>query len=147
MNTVESNPEVVENTVEAIKMQLEALMNSNIFTTDSIEGWICILLLLFVAWNIYKKALKFASFSLGVIFIMQVCYWLSFTGLNDIIPLSTYFKYDVLQSMAQCFGVGTRACDILLYIDAYIRSLCDLEYGFWSGGYKDVLTEAIVLFR
>lgn len=114
--------------ISALKNELDALLNSSAFSTDSIEGWIIILLVGFIAWNIYRKALKFVGWSISVIFLFQVFYWLSLTGLNDVIPLSTIFKYDVLTSIAQCFQ-GTVICDVILWINAAIRTICN---GLWT---------------
>lgn len=113
--------------IVAIKTELESLLNSSAFTTDSIEGWLVILLLLFMGWNISRKALKFVAWSVSFIFLVQVFYWLSFTGLNDIIPLSEVFKYDVLTSIAQCF-VGSRLCDGILWVNAFIQTICTQAY-------------------
>lgn len=115
-------------TISALKNELESLLNSSAFSTDSIEGWIIILLVGFIIWNIYRKALKFVGWSISVIFLFQVFHWLSMTGLNDIIPLSKVFKYDVLTSIAQCFQ-GTVICDVILWINATIRTICT---GLWS---------------
>lgn len=109
--------------ISALKDEFSNLLNSSAFSTDSIEGWIIILLVGFIIWNVYRKALKFIGWSAAVIFMFQVCYWLSFTGLNDIIPLSSFFKYDVLNSIAQCFA-GTPVCDIILWINASIHIIC-----------------------
>lgn len=132
-------------TISALKDELYSLLNSSAFSTDSIEGWILILLVGFIIWNIYKKALKFVGWSVAVIFMFQVCYWLSFTGLNDIIPLSVIFKYDVLTSIAQCF-VGTPVCDIILWINSTIHIICtnlwatlcdwyNVVVSYWKGVY------------
>lgn len=118
----------MSDTISALKTEMEALLNSSAFSTDSIEGWIIILLVGFIAWNIYKKALKFVGWSISVIFLFQVFYWLSLTGLNDIIPLSKVFKYDVLTSIAQCFQ-GTKVCDFILWVNAAIHTICS---GLWT---------------
>ena len=72
--------------------------------------------------SIIEKAIKIAKSLAGMLLGVQVCYWLSFTGLNDILQLSKVFKYDLLMAVAQCF-VGTEFCDWLLYIDSAIRTL------------------------
>lgn len=117
----------------SMKQQLEALLNSEMFSTDSIEGWICILLLGFIVWNLGRKAMKFVGWSVSVIFLFQVMHWLSLTSLNDIVPLSTYFKYDVMTSIAQCF-VGTRACDLILTANGWIKAITMQTWEFLSGG-------------
>lgn len=116
----------------AIKDELSAMLNSAAFSTDSIEGWLVILLTGFLIYNLGRKAMKFVAWSVSAIFLVQVCYWLSFTGLNSIIPLSEIFKYDVLTSIAQCF-VGTRLCDGILYVNATIQSICIQGYNTVAG--------------
>ena len=110
-------------TINAFKDELMCLLNTKAFSTDSIEGWIIILLLGFIAWNIYRKALDFVCWSAAVILLFQVFYYLGKTGFNDIIPLATVFKYDVLTSLAQCFA-GTIICDVILWINAAIHTIC-----------------------
>lgn len=110
-------------TINAFKDELMNLLNTKAFSTDSIEGWIIILLLGFIAWNIYRKALNFVGWSVSVILLFQVFYYLGQTGFNNIIPLATVFKYDVLTSLAQCFA-GTRVCDGILWINAAIHTIC-----------------------
>lgn len=114
--------------INALKDEFSSILNASAFSTDSIEGWIIILLCGFIIWNIYRKSLKFIAWSVSVIFLFQVFYWLSFTGLNNVIPLSKVFKYDVLTSIAQCFA-GTKACDIILWINASIHVICS---NLWS---------------
>lgn len=107
----------------SIKDEFTVLLNSSAFTTDSIEGWIIIILCIWLAYEISQKAVKVVGWLVSVIFLFQVCHWLSFTSLNDIIPLSNWFQYDLLTAVAQCF-VGTKLCDILLWANAYIHTIC-----------------------
>lgn len=127
--------------VRFLKENSEAMLNSSMFSTDSIEGWICILLLGFMVWNLCRKAMKFVAWSVTVIFLFQTFYWLSFTGLNDYIPLDRVFKYDVLTSIAQCFA-GTRVCDALLWANAWLQAVMfrvgELVFG---GGFLDMLRD------
>lgn len=109
--------------IDGIKQYLQDLLNAHPISTDSIEGWILIFLIAFIAWNLYRKALKFAGWSCAVILLIQVGYFLSLTHVNDFIPLSTIFKFDVLTAIAQTC-VGTPLCDILLSINATIQYIC-----------------------
>ena len=84
--------------IETCKTQLEAVLNGSAFTTDSVEGWLCIILSLFLIYNITKKLGDFVGWCIGGIILIQVFYWLSFTGLNDLIPLSNIFKYDIFSN-------------------------------------------------
>lgn len=118
----------MKDAIIALKDELSSLLNSSAFSTDSIEGWILILLVGFIIWNIYKKSMKFIVWSINTILLFQVCYWLSLTGLNDLIPLSKIFKYDVLTSIAQCFA-GTKICDGLLWFNAALQVILTT---FWD---------------
>ena len=113
----------VSSSINEIKQYLEQLLNEHPISTDSIEGWILIFLIAFIVWGLYKKALKFVGWSCAVILLIQVGYFLGTTNLNNIIPLSTLFQYDVLTAIAQTC-VGTPICDVLLKINAAIRYIC-----------------------
>ena len=112
----------------ALKEDFESLLNPSAFTLDSVEGWIIILLCLFLIYEISQKAVRFAGWLVGAIMMFQICHWLSYTGLNNIIPFGSFFKYDILTAVAQCF-VGTKICDFLLYVNSFIHLICD---GMWD---------------
>ena len=76
-----------------------------------------------IAGSSLKKALNFVGWGCAVILLIQVGYFLGTTNLNNIIPLSTLFQYDVLTAIAQTC-VGTPICDVLLKINAAIRYIC-----------------------
>lgn len=111
------------NTVNEIKEHLSGLLNESVFTLDSIEGVIVIILCVLIIYEASRKAIQIAEWLFAVIFLFQVCYWLGYTSLNDIIPFNKVFKYDVITAVAQCF-VGTKFCDGLLWFNAFIRALC-----------------------
>lgn len=114
-------------------------LHCGLFTTDSLEGWLCIFILGFFLWGLGKKALKFVSWSCAVIFLIQVFYWLSFTSLNAKIPLDSIFKYDVLGSIAGCFE-DARIADILNNINDYIKSVITMTWEFIAGdGFKSTV--------
>ena len=115
--------ETMATSISEIKQYLSQLLNEHPISTDSIEGWVLIFLIAFIAWGLYRKALKFVGWSCSVILLIQIGYFLGSTNLNNIIPLSSVFKYDVLTAIAQTC-VGTPACDILLQINAAIRYIC-----------------------
>ena len=108
--------------ITQVKGDLDAILSSHAISPDSIEGIIIIFALAFIAWGIYKKASEFVGWSLAVILLCQVMYWLGQTSFNNLVPVAYVFKYDILAAIAQCF-VGTKACDAILYIDAFIRSV------------------------
>lgn len=113
----------VSSAINEIKQYLAQLLNEHPISTDSVEGWILIFLIAFIVWGLYKKALKFVGWSCAAILFIQVGYFLGTTNLNDIVPLGTLFKYDVLTAIAQTC-VGTPICDVLLKINATIRYIC-----------------------
>ena len=116
----------------AIKTQAENMMNSSAFSTDSLEGWICIMLVCFIVWNIGKRIMKFVSWSICVIFLFQVMHWLYTTQLGTIWPWMSFFKMDVLDSIAQCF-VGSRVCDFLLTVNGWMKAIVIGAYAMISG--------------
>lgn len=118
--------------VGALRDEFQNLLNTSAFSKDSIEGWIIIILCLILVYEISQKAIKAVGWLIGAIFFFQVCYWLSLTSVNDTIPLSVIFKYDVLQAIAQCF-VGTRLCDFLLWADAFMRVVCSKTWELLKG--------------
>ena len=107
----------------SLKDEFASLLNSSAFSSDSIEGWIIMLLFGFIVYEFSQKAVKFAAWAICVIFMFQVFYWLSLTGMNDVIPLGRFFKYDVMTAVAQCF-VGTKICDVILWANAFIHMVC-----------------------
>lgn len=105
-----------------IKGELDAMLNSHAISPDSFEGIVIIFAICFIAWGIYKKASDFVKWSCAVILFCQVMYWLGQTSFNNLVPVAYVFRYDILTAIAQCF-VGTKACDVILWIDAFIRSV------------------------
>lgn len=117
--------------VTAIKEYLEATLNPSALSSDSIEGWIVLFICLVITYKITKNAGDFIGWLIGLLFIIQLGYWLGQTKLDDIVPLSQIFKYDILAAVAQCFA-GTRICDALLYVDAFIRNVADIVFRFFD---------------
>jgi hypothetical protein len=126
-----------------IKNDLMGLLNTSAFTSDSIEGVVVLLLSLLLVYSLIIKVGPFTDWLIGFIFMIQIGYWLSFTGLNRMIPLNMIFKYDVLTAVAQCF-VGTGFCDMLLYINAFIRMICR---GLWDAIKGLPYGELVKIFR
>jgi hypothetical protein len=117
--------------VTAIKEELSLLLNPSAFTTDSLEGWLVLLICLVIVYKVTKNAMDFVGWLVGLLFIIQLCYWLGCTGFDEYIHFSAFFKYDILQAVAQIF-VGTKICDVLLYIDSFIRFLSNMLYDFFA---------------
>lgn len=105
--------------ISSFKDNLETTLNSSAFSTDSVEGWILIVIMIMLAHSVWKKASKAIIWCfLGIIFF-QIMYILAGTGLNEIILLKKVFKYDVLTAVAQCFR-GTPICSVLLWFDSFL---------------------------
>ena len=115
--------------IDETKGLLESTLNSHNISMDSIEGIIIIFALAFIAWGIYKQAMKWVKWSLAVILFCEFMYWLGQTSFNNLIPVGEVFRYDILTAIAQVF-VGTKVCEALLWIDAFIRSVCITVWGF-----------------
>ena len=112
------------NAILAIKDELLGLLNPSAFTTDSLEGWLVILIVVYIAYRIFREGAKLLNWLIYAILFVQVCYFLGKTSLNSVIPFASYFKYDVLTSVAQCF-VGTKLCDIILFLSSSLRYGCN----------------------
>ena len=107
------------NDIQNIAGELANNINPSAFTTDSIQGWITIALIIILIYEASTRAMKIVGFIASVMILFQVGFWLSATGMNYFIPLSDIFKYDIFTSIAQCFA-GTRICDALLWADAFM---------------------------
>lgn len=109
--------------IQAAKEEMASVLNSSAFSTDSIEGWILIILILCLIYGIWKRAVKAINWSICVILFCQIMYGLSLTGINNLVPLNRIFKFDVVTAIAQCFA-GTKLCDILLYFNSSLLVIC-----------------------
>lgn len=127
--------------IELAKHQLENLLNPSALTLDSVEGVLVLILILFMLHSFSEKMFKVASWCLAGILIIQIGYYLSFTGLNDFIPFSSIFKYDIMTSLAQ-LCVGTKLSDIILYASAVLQTILNAAAGYlaeWIGIFIDYL--------
>lgn len=118
--------------IMTMKDQLLSHLNPSAFSTDSIEGWIIMALCLWIVYEVAHKAIDIVWWLVGALLIFQVGYWLSLTGLNNIVHLSEIFKYDLFMAVAQCF-VGTKFCDVLLYIDSFLQTTFLSAWSMLSG--------------
>ena len=123
----------------SIREHFVDFLHCGLFTTDSLEGWLCIFLLGFFLWSLGKKALKFVSWSCAVIFLIQVFHWLSFTSLNDVVPLGDVFSFDVLGNIAGLFE-NAKIAEVLTAVNQHIKSVVTTTWEFLSG---DGLKQAI----
>lgn len=114
--------------IVGIKDEVADMLNPSAFSSDSIEGWVILIIGLILLRSFWQKSMKAIYWSVGMLFMIQVFYALSMTGFNDIIPFSKVFKYDVMTAIAQCF-VGTKLCDVILWFDSVIIAAMD---GLWD---------------
>lgn len=126
-----------------IKTHFINFLNCGLFTTDSLEGWLCIFILAFFLWALGKKALKFAIWSCSVIALIQIFHWLSMTSANNYIPLDKIFGYDVLGAIASCFK-DARIANILNTANEHIKSVITMTWEFLTeGGLKEAINGLI----
>lgn len=99
-------------------------LNPEILSNDSVRS-ILFLLLGFGVMVFCIRTLKRAvQWWLGLILFIEVMYFIAFgTSVGNVLPfLKTVFKYDVFQMLAQ-LCVGTKVCDVVLYIRAFLQSV------------------------
>lgn len=103
-----------------IQEQLKNILNPSAWHLDSTEGIITLALTLFLIYAIAQKATKFIMWCISGLLLLQICYTLGCTGLNNYIPFATVFKYDYFSSLAQ-LCVGTKLSNGLLWCDAWLQ--------------------------
>ena len=106
--------------LQEIKDGLMNLLNPSVLTFDSAEGVIVVLLCVVIVYKLTKHIGHFVGWCIGALFLVQLFYVLGFTVIDDVIPFSAVFKYDVITAVAQLFR-GTFVCDILLYMSSLIH--------------------------
>ena len=105
--------------VFSIPSDLQNVLNPSILTPDSLQGVFVLLALAFIVWCLFKKTIRFIKFSVIFLCIMQLGFVLGQTALNDIVPLSDWFKYDVFAALAQ-LCVGTPVASFFLWLSRWI---------------------------
>jgi hypothetical protein len=118
----------------------EPILNSNIFSFDSTEGIVIIVLLAFAVWCFAKKFLSFAWWCLGLILFFQVMYVIGKTPINDVLPVANIFKYDVFSAIGQLCPntklasaltwLGTAMSNIFLHVSGYVVGGLKVVFGF-----------------
>lgn len=103
-----------------IKDMLAGMLNPSAFTLDSAEGVVVTVLAVVIVYRITKNLGSFIGWCVGALFLIQLGYVLGFTVLDNYIPFSSIFKFDVITATAQLFA-GTPVCDGLLYVSAFIN--------------------------
>lgn len=89
---------------------------------DSIQGIIIILLLIWLVTAVIRHAFKAVAWCFFLIVLIQIGYILGTTSLNDVIPFSEIFKYDVISAVANLFP-DTFVQTALLKVSAFLRQI------------------------
>lgn len=110
--------------VDKVKESLEATLNSNVISTDSLYGIIILLVVIYIIVRLIRKTLSSPGWLIGFIFLVEIGHILAYsTDLGTWIPvLQSIFKYDVLTALAQ-LCVGTKVSDVLLSIQAWLTAV------------------------
>lgn len=106
--------------ITAIKNALASTLNPSAFSWDSTEGIVVAILALVIIYRITRNLGDFVGWLIGGLFMIQLGYLMGFTPLNEYIPFSAIFRFDVVTALAQLF-TGTPVCDALLYVSAFIN--------------------------
>lgn len=113
-----SDPNAIESFIEQIKnidlTKYEEILNPQTFSGSDLESFIVMLLILIAAYKLFHKAYKFAWWCIGLLFAIELGYLLSLSGLNNYIPFSSVFTYDIGVSVANFFA-GTRVATAILW--------------------------------
>lgn len=89
---------------------------------DSVQGIIIILLLIWLVTAVIRHAFKAIAWCFFLIVLIQIGYILGTTSLNDVIPFSEIFKYDVISAVANLFP-DTFVQTALLKVSAFLRQI------------------------
>lgn len=124
------SPQTLFSTIGA---KFQEFLNCGLFTTDSLEGWLCIFILGYFLWKLVQKAADFVNWSICMILLIQIGYYLSQTSLNDIIPLSVVFRMDVLGSITSLVK-NQMIHDGLTWLNEHIELYFKLGWDMISSG-------------
>lgn len=89
---------------------------------DSEQGIIIILLLIWLVTAVIRHAFKAVAWCFFLIVLIQIGYILGTTSLNDVIPFSEIFKYDVISAVANLFP-DTFVQTALLKVSAFLTQI------------------------
>lgn len=95
--------------------QYKEILNPESWTNMNLESIIVVFLVLLVCYKLFHKAYKFMGWCVGLLFAVQIFYLLGLSSLNNYIPFSTVFEYDIGVSIANFFS-GTKIASWLLWI-------------------------------
>lgn len=89
-----------------------------------IEGIIVALIIVWLVTSIFRKAIDAVIWCAMFLLLIQIGYLLSFTSLNDSIPLSNVFRYDAFGALAQLFP-GTPIADFFIRASNFLVQILD----------------------
>lgn len=98
-------------------------LNPEIWSSDSARSLLFLIFGFGVSVFLIKKLKNAVCWWLGLIAFMEIMHFIALqTAVGTQFPiLQEIFKYDVLSMIAQLF-VGTKVCDVLLYIRAFLEA-------------------------
>lgn len=108
--------------------KLQGELNPEIFTWDSMQGVIVLLVLIGIGVCFAKKITRFFFYGFMYVILMEIMHVFALSEIGSQFPvLQTIFRYNVLQSLAQ-LCVGTPVSDILLYIQVFINNTFGMAF-------------------
>lgn len=120
------------------------IWNCGLFTTDSLEGWVCIFLLLYILSRLGRKALEFAGWCVGLMFLAQILYHLGRTGFGDSFPwFRDIFNYNLMGNF-NAVVTNDLIHGIIESLDKFIETVMNAFYNlFASGNITDMARRAV----
>lgn len=108
--------------------KLQGELNPEIFTWDSMQGVVVLLVLIGIGVCFAKKITRFFFYGFMYVIFMEIMHVFALSEIGSQFPvLQTIFRYNVLQSLAQ-LCVGTPVSDILLYIQVFINNTFGMAF-------------------
>lgn len=89
---------------------------------ESVQGIIIILLLIWLVTAFIRHAFKAVAWCFFLLVLIQIGYILGNTSLNNSIPFSELFKYDVISAVANLFP-DTFVQTALLKVSAFLTQI------------------------
>ncbi len=131
---------------ESIRNYFNNLLGCGLFSTDSLEGWLCIFILGYFLWKLWRQAMNFVNWSICVLFLIQVGYWLSQTGFNDVINIAAVFRMDVLGSITALI-TNDMLRNILEAVNDFIRVTITSVWSMFSTGQLRSMVYDVITFN
>lgn len=115
MTTIAELLDSIKNGISNIDLsQYEDILNPTSWSGASVESFIVVFLILFACYKLLHRAYKFVGWCLGLLVMIEICYLLGLSALNNYIPFSEIFKYDIGVSTAN-FLAGTPFASWILW--------------------------------